>query len=343
MLDARKLQVLRAIVEDYVATREPVASKTLVERYRLGVSSATVRNDMAVLEDEGYITQPHTSAGRVPTDQGYRLFVDQLMQLRALTPAESRAIGRMLEGAVDIDDVMKRTVRLLSHLTNQVALIQYPSFSRSKVRHVDVIALTDTRLMVLVVADTGRVEQRVIETSEPVTETFISEVRGRLLEIMPGHYFGEASLLLEGFDSNFAPNQHAWVKSIVSEIASTLIEKSDDRVVLSGTANLARLGETLGMTLEAMLEELEENVALLQLIADDCQNESVEALRVRIGRENPLAGFETASVVSAGYGTDSASVAHLGVVGPTRMDYSETILMVQAVANYLSQYVNRSR
>lgn len=343
MLDSRKLQVLRAIVEDYVATREPVASKTLVERYRLGVSSATVRNDMAVLEDEGYITQPHTSAGRVPTDQGYRLFVDQLMQLRSLTPAESRAIGRMLEGAVDIDDVMKRTVRLLSHLTNQVALIQYPSFSRSKVRHVDVISLTDTRLMVLVVADTGRVEQRVIEISQPVTEAFIADVRGRLLQVMPGHYFGEAASLLEGFEKSFTPLERDWVRSIVSEIASTLVEKSDDRVVLSGTANLSRLGETLGMTLEAMLEELEENVALLQLIADDIEPENTDALRVRIGRENPLAGFETASVVSAGYGSDPTAVAHLGVVGPTRMDYSETILMVQAVSNYLSQYVKRSR
>lgn len=343
MLDARKLQVLQAIVQDYVATREPVASKTLVERYRLGVSSATVRNDMAVLEDEGYITQPHTSAGRVPTDQGYRLFVDQLMQLRSLTPAESRAIGRMLEGAVDIDDVMKRTVRLLSHMTNQVALIQYPSFSQSKVRHVDVISLTDTRLMVLIVTDTGRVEQRVIETSEPVTDAFIADVRYRLLQVMPGHYFSEATLKLEGFETGFLPTERAWVSSIVSEIASTLIERNDERVVLSGTANLARLGETLGMTLEAMLEELEENVALLQLIADDYETEGVDPLRVRIGRENPLAGFETASVVSAGYGSDQAVVAHLGVVGPTRMDYSETILMVQAVANYLSQYVKRSR
>ena len=343
MLDSRKLQVLRAIVEDYVATREPVASKTLVDRYRLGVSSATVRNDMAVLEDEGYITQPHTSAGRIPTDQGYRLFVDELMQVRELTPAETRAIDQMLEGAADVDEVMRRTVRLLSHLTKQVALVQYPSFSRSKVRHVDVISLSDSRLMVLVVTDTGRIEQRVIEVPEPVSEAFISQVRARLLQVMPDKYFGDAARLLDGFESQFAEDQRQWVSAIVSEICSTLVERGDDRVALGGTANLARQGEKFGLTLESLLEELEENVALLQLISESSATADRSTFRVRIGRENSLAGLEAASVVTANYGRDEKSVSRLGVLGPTRMDYSETILVVQAVANYLSDYVKGAK
>src|ERR671938_1686669 len=134
-LDDRKLDVLRAIVEDYVATQEPVGSKTLVERHNLRVSPATVRNDMAVLEEEGYITQPHTSAGRIPTDKGYRLFVDRLASVKPLSPAERRAIERFLDGAVDLHDVLGRTVRLLAQLTRQVAVVQYPTLSRSAVRH----------------------------------------------------------------------------------------------------------------------------------------------------------------------------------------------------------------
>lgn len=114
-LDDRKLAVLRAIVEDYVATQEPVGSRALVERHQLGVSPATVRNDMAVLEEEGYIRQPHASAGRVPTDRGYRLFVDRLSKVKPLSPAERRAIERFLVGAVDLDDVVHRTVRLLAN------------------------------------------------------------------------------------------------------------------------------------------------------------------------------------------------------------------------------------
>ena len=139
MTDDRRLAVLRAIVEDFVATREPVGSKALVDRHHLGVSPATVRNDMAVLEDEGYIHAPHTSAGRVPTDKGYRLFVDRLAAVKALSPAERRAIGAFLDEAVDLDDVMQRTVRLLAQLTHQVALVQYPSLTRSGVRHVELV------------------------------------------------------------------------------------------------------------------------------------------------------------------------------------------------------------
>src|SRR5438270_8639019 len=151
MLDDRKLDVLRAIVEDYVSTNEPVGSKTLVERHQLGVSPATVRNDMAALEDEGYITQPHTSAGRVPTDKGYRLFVDRLSTVKPLSPAERRAIQSFLEGAVDLDDVVRRSVRLLAQLTRQVAVVQYPTLSRASVRHIEVVQLASARLLLVLI------------------------------------------------------------------------------------------------------------------------------------------------------------------------------------------------
>ena len=163
MLDERKLSVLRAIVEDYVTTREPVGSKALAERHALGVSPATIRNDMALLEDEGYITQPHTSAGRVPTDTGYRLFVDRLATIKPLSAAERRAIGTFLEGAVDLDDIVLRTVRLLAQVTGQVAVVQYPSLTRSQVRHVEIVAMSPRRLMVVVISTTGRVEQRILD------------------------------------------------------------------------------------------------------------------------------------------------------------------------------------
>jgi heat-inducible transcriptional repressor len=139
--EPRKLEVLRAIVEDYVHSREPVGSKALVERHHLGVSSATIRNDMAALEDEGLITAPHTSAGRIPTDKGYRLFVDQISAVKPLSPAERRAIQSLLEGSDDLDDVLERTVRLLSQLTNQVAVVQYPHLSRALVRHIEFVLL----------------------------------------------------------------------------------------------------------------------------------------------------------------------------------------------------------
>src|SRR4029079_210327 len=191
-LEERKLEVLRAVIEDYIATEEPVGSKALAERHHLGVSPATIRNDMALLEEEGYIAQPHTSAGRVPTDKGYRLVVDKLGELqppchaeprgelKPLSTAERRAISSFLEGAIDLDDVLHRTVRLLAQLTRQVAVVQYPSLARSAVRHLEVVHLAATRLMLVLITDTGRVEQRGVELPVPVTESVVADLRTTL-------------------------------------------------------------------------------------------------------------------------------------------------------------------
>ena len=169
-VDERKLEVLRPIVEDFIATSEPVGSRALVDRHNLGVSPATIRNDMAALEDEGLIAQPHTSAGRVPTDAGYRMFVDQLTSLKPLSAAERRAIETFLDNAVDLDDVLHRAVRSLAQLTRNVAVVQYPSLSRSRVRHLEIVALNASRLMLVLITDTGRVEQRVVELPAAVSD-----------------------------------------------------------------------------------------------------------------------------------------------------------------------------
>src|SRR6266702_5401088 len=180
VLDDRKLEVLRTIVEDYVSTNEPVGSKALVDRHCLDVSPATIRNDMAVLEEMGYITQPHTSAGRVPTDKGYRLFVDRLSGVKPLSVAERRAIETFLAGAYDLDDVVTRTVRLLAQLTRQVAVVQYPSITRSAIRHVELVPLAAKRLMLVLITDTGRVQQRMVELPGDITEDSITQLRAVL-------------------------------------------------------------------------------------------------------------------------------------------------------------------
>ena len=163
MLDERKLTVLRAIVEDYVSTTEPVGSKSLVDRHHFDVSPATIRNDMAVLEEQGFIAQPHTSAGRIPTDKGYRLFVDRLSSVKPLSGAERRAIETFLAGAYSLDDVVMRTVRLLVQLTRQVAVVQYPSLTRSSIRHIELVPLAPQKVLLVLITDTGRVEQCTVD------------------------------------------------------------------------------------------------------------------------------------------------------------------------------------
>ena len=222
MAEDRKLDVLRAIVEDYVLTREPVGSKVLVERHNLGVSPATIRNDMAQLEEEGYIVQPHTSAGRVPTDKGYRLFVDRLAEVKPLSAPEKRAIGQFLEGAVDLDDVIDRAVRLLAQLTQQVAVVQYPSLRVSALRHVELVLVDERRLLVVIITDTGRVEQRTVPIPDGIDLAVVAELRARVNAATVGLRAQDVRARLAELPEQMRPEDRPLVQLVVDAVVETL-------------------------------------------------------------------------------------------------------------------------
>ena len=340
MSEERRLAVLRAIVQDYVQTSEPVGSKALLERHQLGVSAATVRNDMSALEEDGLIAAPHTSAGRIPTDAGYRLFVDRLAAIKPLSAAERHAIARFLEGAVDLDDVVDRTVRLLASLTHQVAVMQYPSLTRSTVRHIELVPMTPQRLMVVLIVNTGRVEQRVIESERDLSGTagddLVERIRDGLNDLVVDRLLPEAAAELESLPERFGPDDRELVRTIVRSLDDALVEEREERVVLAGTANLARVGADFPLSIGPVLEALEEHVVLLKLLGTMGRDD--DAVAVRIGAENPHAGLRSTSVVSTGYG--AGRVAGLGVLGPTRMDYPLTMASVRAVARYVSDILD---
>lgn len=331
-LDDRKHDVLRAIVEDYVATHEPVGSKALAERHKLGVSPATIRNDMAMLEDEGYISQPHTSAGRIPTDKGYRLFVDRLSTVKPLSAAERRAIHAFLDGVVDLDDVVTRTVRLLAQLTRQVAVVQYPSLTRSTVRHVELVPLSPSRILLVLITDAGRVEQRVVELPADADDQLVGDLRARLGGAVQGLEFSAVTAAVDGLPASFEPDDRPTVTAVIATLLDSLVERHEERVAVAGTANVARFGEDFATAVGPLLEALEEQVVLLRLLGEVS---SPSTLLVRIGGENP-SGLSAASVVTTGYGPGERALGNMGVVGPTRMDYPGTIASVGAVARYVS-------
>ena len=338
MVEDRKLNVLRAIVEDYVATQEPVGSKALVDRHQLGVSPATVRNDMAALEEEGFITQPHTSAGRIPTDKGYRLFVDRLSTVKPLSAAEKRAITTLLEGAVDLDDVVQRSVRLLAQLTRQVAVVQYPTLSRSTVRHVEVVPLGGSRLLLVLILSTGRVEQRVVELPEPLSDDAVAEIRTKVNRATLGERLADAADKLVQLPDEFEQSSRAPIAALVASLVEAMSDhRSDERVLVGGTANLARFGDGFDTSIRPMLEALEEHVVLLRLLGEAT---SPSTLTVRIGHEGPYEELAATSVVATGYGPGDQALASLGIVGPTRMDYPGSMAAVRAVARYVSRILD---
>ena len=337
----RRLDVLRAIVEDYVATEEPVGSKALVERHGLGVSPATVRNDMAALEEEGYIHQPHTSAGRVPTDKGYRLFVDRLATLKPMTAAERRAIATLLDGAVDLDDVVQRSVRLLSQLTRQVAIVQYPTLSRSTVRHVELVVLTPTRLMLILILSTGRVEQRLVDLAEEVAEADLADLRVRINQAVAGERIADAVTALGALPDAVPAGHVAMTREVAGVLAEAMSDhRSHERVAVGGAANLARFGDSFDTAVRPLLEALEEHVVLLKLLGEAAGG---DAVTVRIGHEGPFSELAATSVVATGYGPLEHHLGSLGVVGPTRMDYPGSMAAVRAVARYVSRILDEGQ
>ena len=316
----RRFEILRAIVTDYVATQEPVGSKALVDRYGLGVSSATVRNDMAVLEAEGYIAQPHTSSGRVPTERGYREFVNRIAEIKPLSSSERRSILQFLEHGVDLDDVLMRSVRLLTQLTRQVAVIQYPTLVTASVRHLEIVPLTPRRLMLVLIADSGRVDQRIVELTDDVDEETAACLRTMLNRALAGKRLDLASAAAMELAEQAEPNLRGHIVTIATGLVESLVQRPQERLVVGGAANLTRNAadfEGFSGSLWSVLEALEEQVVVLKLFA---------------AAQDP--GMV---MVQIGEGTDGAVFGGVGVVGPTRMDYPGTIAAVSAVARYVGE------
>lgn len=335
--DDRRFDVLRAIVTDYVDSQEPIGSKALVERHKLGVSSATIRNDMAVLEEQGYIAQPHTSSGRVPTDKGYRMFVDRISEIKPLSHAERRAIMSVLDSSVDLDDVLRRSVKLLAELTRQVAVIQYPVLSSATVRHLELVSLTPSRLLLVVITDNGRVEQRMVALSRDITDDDAASLRDVFASALDGKRLVEASAAVADV-ANEAPNEISdLVIAVAAVLVQTLVERDEDRLVLGGTSNLTRAASDFSADLGGMdtvLEALEEQVVVLKLLA---RTQRTGRVTVQIGRETNSDNLRGASVVSTAYGASGTVFGSVGVLGPTRMDYPSTIASVAAVAKYVGE------
>jgi heat-inducible transcriptional repressor len=233
---------------------------------------------------------------------------------------------------------MTSTVRLLAALTKQVAVVQYPSLTRSAVRHVEIVDLGEARILLVVIADTGRVEQRVVNTPEFLGDEAIARLRTALNDAVAGEHFNNVAERIIEIPTLFESGERSAVVAVLATLLETVVERHEERVVLGGTVNLARASGDFSTTLEPVLEALEEQMVLLRLLSEQ-SGESGDPVSVMIGRENSVEGLASVSVVTAGYG-NTAQIARLGIVGPTRMDYPATMGAVRAVARYLGRMID---
>lgn len=330
MLDERRAAILKAIVEEYVASAQPVGSATVVRNAPLGVSSATVRNDMAALESLGYIRQPHTSAGRVPSDLGYRFFVDNYAHSDSLPAGDRSLVGRFFASfEAELDDLLSETCRMLARLTHLTAVVVAPQLEDSRLLSVHLTLLDPRRALAILVTRTGRVAKVSAEFSEDVSEGALSTATGILAEMLVGTE--------DWLTSRRPPRvEDAEVATIVRGVLEALGRagsSSEADVYLGGAASLAERfdeADVLGDILEA-LEERHRLVDLLQTLLTSADGRGVV---VRIGSEVPKHELQSASMVLAPYQYGGASGA-LGLVGPTRMDYTRAMSAVAYISELL--------
>jgi heat-inducible transcriptional repressor len=331
-LGPRKGAVLRAVVEEYVRTGEAVGSETIAERSNLGVSSATIRNEMAALEELGYLQHPHTSAGRVPTDAGYRHYVDTLPPGGRLREQQRRAIaGYFAEAMLDLEEVLKGSVQLISRMTQYAGLAVPPSASDEPIVRLELIDMGPT-IMVLAVGQHGRVDKRIVDRPAEV-DTKVLQAAERRLHPLRGSTYADAQVRLLQLAAEGPREQH----DLILHVAETLRASGGDGVhmMVGGVANLADEAqlwrrETVRRLFEA-LEREHEMLSLLEAVRD------VEDVSVTIGGEHPSTGEWEASLVTAPFKAGDATIGTIGLVGPTRMDYVSAMASVRAVAKRLSE------
>jgi heat-inducible transcriptional repressor len=335
-LDERKRAVLRAVVTEFVATGQPVGSAHVVEVAGLDVSAATVRSDMGALEELGLIAQPHTSAGRVPTDHGYRWFVDDLSASPRVAGPEREVIEELLGSARDVDDLLARTTTVLSQLTRLVSLVISPAIATSRLRLVELVALNQHSALLLLVADTGRVEKHVVELPAGTDERDLDRVRLMLADRLVGRRFSDVTPTLATLADDAPADLRAIVRAVGADIAGDVREERVHQVYVGGQAALAGDVSLQRDDLSRLLQLIEERDTLAKLL-DDAAGGPVEdgGPSVRIGQENPIADLRAASLVAQRY--QLVSAGSLGVLGPTRMDYGSVLAAVREVSTQLQR------
>ena len=333
-LSPRRREILRRVVEEHVATGQPVGSKSLVERAGMGVSSSTVRSELAELETLGLLTHPHTSAGRVPTEHGYRVYAEQLVD--AIDGRPDPVVFDVATVRSELEQTLRSTTEALSQATRLLALVSAPALGAAAVRHVDVLQLQPRAVIVVVITSTGGVTKRVLELEQPVDPGLVDWARTYLEEQAVGLRLGSATLRRRLEDPMLPSSERAFLGRLRTAFVDAVADDGP-QLFVGGAAGL--LGDARGAELEAcqhLLEVLERRAAVLELLSDALDPRRTV---VRVGPEVDGGHLHDVSYVGATYGIASRSLGSVALLGPLRMDYDKAIRAVRAAAFELSRLV----
>ena len=337
ILNDRKIKILEAIINDYIQTAEPIGSRTIAKKYGLGVSSATIRNEMSDLEDMGFIIQPHASAGRIPSDKGYRLYVDRLMRRRELTEDETRYLRQVIVNNINqIDYMMQETARAIALLTNYAIVVSEPTVKKTRIRHIQFVPVDEHSFVMVLVTDSKVVKNHVIymdkspdfETLQGLSNLVNDNLRDFSLEDLNNEIISKLS-------AQAGENEEA-VLTVMKAVVDVIQAEDDVQIYTSGVKNILSFPEFSDVEkAKAMFQALEEKDVLITLMGKD----NSEKIQVVIGAENNLALLEDCSVIKANYNIGGHNFGSIGIIGPKRMDYSQAVSVLNGILTHINAVI----
>ncbi|OPX42672.1 heat-inducible transcription repressor HrcA [Ruminiclostridium hungatei] len=339
MLDDRKLKILQAIIDDYISSAEPVGSRTIAKKHELGLSSATIRNEMADLEEMGFLEQPHTSAGRVPSDKGYRLYVDQIMKINDLSDTEIENIRTAMDIKInELSQIIRNASVVMSQFTKYTSMAVTPQINRSVLKAVQVVPIEPGKALVIVVTDSNTVRNNLIRIPEKVTPDFLIQVSNLLNEKLKG-------FTLEMLRNNFLNGEAEQLTSLPYDLMRPILDGIEDliklidrpEIYLEGTTNILNFPEFKEVQkAKEFLSLLDEKKLMSEILNN---HSSKNEIIIQIGNENVLQGIKDCSIVTASYSVDDYVIGSIGIIGPTRMEYSKVVSSLNYIRNKINQEI----
>lgn len=341
-LDERKVKILDAIIRNYLATGEPVGSRTISKYTDLNLSSATIRNEMADLEEMGYIVQPHTSAGRIPSDKGYRLYVDHLMEEKDKEISEMKDF--VIEKTEKMEKVLKQAAKLLASNTNYATLVSAPAYSKNKIKFIQLSAVSDTQLLAVIVMNSNVVKNQMIDISEPLDNETVLKLNILLNTSLNGLSLDEINLGTIALLKEQAGIHSEIVSHVLDTLVQTISETEDLQIYTSGATNILKYPELSDSdSVSSLLSTFEEKEELQSLVTESLSgNESETGIQVYIGNETPVQTMKDCSVVTAVYDLGEGVKGTIGIIGPKRMDYEKVMDNLKTLKSQLDGIYKKS-